>query len=201
MDPTLPASPFLDRFLAESPWSLALTMVVIAAALAWWGSRTERARPILAGVAVLLGAALVLAIAAWRTSPGEHAAARVRTLVAAAETADLDALRDCFDGNASVHYGSPEAPADGLDRLMDTAEMLRGRHRIERNDVARLDLATLGPDRGAVMLACRTTTASSYGPIPTRWWIEVARGPDGEWRIDRIAWLSVMDRAPERGMR
>jgi hypothetical protein len=201
MDPTLPTSPFLDRFLAESPWSLALPMLAVAAALAWWGSRNDRVRPILAGVAVLLGAALVLAVAAWRTSPGEHAAARVLALVAAAEAADLDALRACFAAETSVHYGSPEAPADGLDRLMGTAEMLKGRHRIERNDVARLDFATLGPDRGAVILACRTTTASSYGPIPTRWWIEAARGPDGEWRIDRIAWLSVMDRVPERGMR
>ncbi|MFM1936531.1 MAG: hypothetical protein RI990_1490 [Planctomycetota bacterium] len=201
MDPTLPTSPFLDRFLAESPWSLALPMLAVAAALAWWGSRNDRVRPILAGVAVLLGAALVLAVAAWRTSPGEHAAARVRALVAAAEAADLDALRACFAAETSVHYGSPEAPADGLDRLMGTAEMLKGRHRIERNDVARLDFATLGPDRGAVILACRTTTASSYGPIPTRWWIEATRGPNGEWRIDRIAWLSVMDRVPERGMR
>jgi hypothetical protein len=36
--------------------------------------------------------------------------------------------------------------------------------------------------------------------VPTRWWIEVVRGADGEWRIDRLAWLQVLDRTPERGM-
>ena len=51
-----------------------------------------------------------------------------------------------------------------------------------------------------MILGCRTQTASSYGPVPTRWWIEVVRGADGQWRIDRLAWLQVLDRSPERGM-
>jgi hypothetical protein len=28
----------------------------------------------------------------------------------------------------------------------------------------------------------------------------VVRGPDGEWRIDRLAWLEVLGRSPDRGM-
>ena len=200
MDPELPASPLLVRLLAESPWTLAMPLIALAAGLAWWGSRRDQAKPILVGVGMLLAAAATLGGAALWTSPGEHAAMQVRALVAAAEAGDVPGIRACFDGNASMHYGSPSAPGDDLDRLMAAAESLSGRHRIERNDVTRLDFATAADDRGIVILGCRTQTASSYGPVPTRWWIEVVRGTDGQWRIDRLAWLQVLDRAPERGM-
>jgi hypothetical protein len=200
MDPELPTSPFLVRWFAESPWTLAMPLIAAAAALAWWGSRREQAKPILAGVGLLLAAAAAVASAALWTSPGEHAVARVRALVAAAEAGDLAAIRACFGADASMHYGSPEAPGDDLERLMAAAESLAGRHRIERNDVTRLDYATAGDDRGIVILGCRTQTASTYGPVPSRWWIEVVRGPDGEWRIDRLAWLEVLGRSPDRGM-
>jgi hypothetical protein len=200
MDPELPASPLLVRLFAESPWTLAFPMMVLAAGLAWWGTRTERARPILAGVALLLGAAGVLAIAAFVTSPGEQAAIRVRALVAAAEGADLDAVRACFAPDASMHYGSPQSPGDDLARLMRAAEGLRGRNRIESNSVTELQLATAADDRGIVLLGCRTSTASSYGAVPTRWWIEVRRQPDGQWLIERLAWLSAMGQPPQRGM-
>lgn len=199
MDIELPASPILERFLAESPWSLALPLVVVAAALAWWGARNDRARPILAGAALLLVAAGALAIAHWRTSPGERAAAAARDLVAAAEAADMDRIRACFAPDASLHYGSPQNPGEDLDRLMAAAEALRGRRRIESNDITRLDIATVDGDRGIAMLGCRTEVASGYGPIPTLWWIEVRRMPDGGWKIDRLAWLRLLNQVPDRG--
>lgn len=197
MEPELPASPFLDRWFAEAPWGIAFPLLVTAAVLAWWGARNERARPIMAGVGCLLAAAATLLVAAMRTSPGEHAAATVRELVERAEAADIDGIHALLSHDASFHHGSPRSPGQDTDRLMRATETLRGRHRIDSNDITRLDLATIAPDRGAVVLACRTTTASSWGPVPTRWWIEVVRTPDGEWRIDRIAWLALMDRAPD----
>lgn len=200
MEPELPASPPIDRWFAEGPWTIAFPMLVAGAVLAWWGARNDRARPIMAGVGCLLGAAAVLAIAAARTSPGEHAAATVRELVRCAEAADVEGIEALLAPGASFHHGGPRSPGQGMGRLMQAVETLRGRHRIESNDVTRLDLATLAPDRGAVTLACRTTTSSSWGPVPTRWWIEVARTPAGEWRIDRIAWLAIMDRAPDPSM-
>ncbi len=197
MEPDLPPSPILDRWFAEGPWTVAFPLLVAGAILAWWGARNDRARPIMAGVGCLLAAAGALAIAAVRTSPGEHAAYAVRELVARAEAADVEGIQALLSPDASFHHGSPRSPGQGVDRLMRAAETLRSRHRIDSNDVTRLELATLSPDRGAVVLACRTTTASSWGPVPTRWWIEVARTPAGDWRIDRIAWLALMDRAPD----
>lgn len=199
MDPQLPASPFLDATFAERPWTLALPLLMVAAGLAWWGTRTDRARPILAGAALVLAAAATVAAAALRTSPGEHAAETVRALVDAAERGDVEGIRACMAEDASMHYGGPESPGDDLGRLMRAAESLGGRNRIESNDVTELSLATAGPDRGVVLLGCRTATVSSWGPVPTRWWIEVRRGPDGRWLVDRLAWISLAGQAPSRG--
>lgn len=199
MDPQLPASPFLDGTFAEHPWPLALPLLLAAAGLAWWGTRTERAKPILAGAGLVLAAAATLAAAAMRTSPGEHAAETVRALVAAAERGDVEGIRACMAEDASMHYGGPESPGDDLGRLMRAAESLAGRNRIESNDVTELSIATAAPDRGVVLLGCRTATTSSYGAVPTRWWIEVRLGPDGRWLIDRLAWISLAGQPPARG--
>ena len=199
MDPDLPASPLLVRLFAESPWTLAFPLVVAAAALGWWGARNERVKPILAGAGLLLAAAGTLAIAAFRVSPGEHAAETVRALVAAAERADLDALRAQFADDATMHYGSPQAPGDDIGHLMRAAGSLRDRRRIESNAITELSIATAAGDRGIVMLGCRTEVVSGYGAIPTRWWIEVRRMPDGRWLIDRLAWLRLLNQAPDRG--
>lgn len=199
MDAELPSSPLLTRLFAESPWTAAFPLLAVAAALAWWGSRNDRVRPILAAIGLVLASAAILALAAFRTSPGEHAAEAVRALVDAAERADLDALRARFAPDATMHYGSPQAPGDDLDAIMRAAESLRGRRRIESNAITELAFATLADDRGAVTLGCRTEVASGYGPIPTRWWIEVRRMPDGRWLIDRLAWLRLLGQAPDRG--
>ena len=47
----LPSTPLFTALFAESPWTLAFPILVVAAALAWWGARTDRVRAILAGVA------------------------------------------------------------------------------------------------------------------------------------------------------
>lgn len=199
MDPEFPTSPFLDRIFAESPWTLALPFLAVAAALAWWGARNDRARPILVAAALTCAAAATLAVAAFRVSPGERAAETVGFLVAAAERGDLESLRACMAPDATMHYGGPQSPGDGIEGLMRAAESLRGRHRIESNSVTELSIATVDAGRGAVLLGCRTATASSFGAIPTRWWIEVARQPDGRWLIDRLAWISLAGQVPQRG--
>lgn len=198
METILPTSPLLIRLFAESPWTLAFPMLGAAAILAWWGVRAERVRPILVAVGLLLVAAATLAIAAMRVSPGEHAAAAVRDLVSAAELADIPGVRNAFAEDATMHYGSPQAPGDDLERLMRAAETLAGRHRIQRNSITELDYATLDDQRGVVILGCLTETASSFGPIPTRWYFVVRRTPDDRWKIEQIAWLKMLNQEPSR---
>ncbi|MEI6475993.1 MAG: hypothetical protein WCO75_11425 [Planctomycetota bacterium] len=200
MNLELPSSPLLVTLFAESPWTIVFPMLTIAAALAWWGARTDRVRAILAGVAMMFCAAAILALAAVQVSPGEHAQVTVRALVAAAESADLPRLRACFAPDASMHYGGPESPGDDLERLMHAAESLSGKHRIESNTITEFSIATKDASTGIVMLGCRTTTASSYGAVPTRWWIEVRRQANGEWLIDHLAWIELLNQVPARGV-
>lgn len=195
----LPSTPLLTALFAESPWTLAFPILVVAAALAWWGARTDRVRAILAGVAMMLCAAAILALAAVQVSPGEHARETVQAMVAAAESADLQRFQACFAPDASMHYGGPESPGDDLDRLMRAAESLKGKHRIESNSVTELSIATKDSECGIVLLGCRTTTASSYAAVPTRWWIEVRRQADGAWLIERLAWIELLNQVPARG--
>ena len=199
MNLELPSSPLLTAMFAESPWTIAFPMLAIAAVLAWWGARSDQVRPILAGVAMMFCAAAILALAAFQVSPGEHAQQTVKALVAAAEAADLDRLRACFAPDASMHYGGPESPGDDLERLMRAADGLKGKHRIESNTVTELSIATKDANCGIVMLGCRTTTASSYAAVPTRWWIEVRRQENGEWLIERLAWIELLNQVPARG--
>ncbi len=198
MEVELPNSPLFTRLFAESPWTLALPLLLVAAGLAWWGARREQVKPILAGVAMLLAAAGVLAIAAMRTSPGEHAAATVRALVAAAESADMQAFGSLFAEDASMHYGGPQAPGDDMTTFLRAAQSLAGRHRIESNTITELDYSTADDSTGAVLLGCRTETASGYGPIPTRWYFRVHQSPDGRWLIEQIAWLKMANQQPSR---
>ena len=65
--------------------------------------------------------------------------------------------------------------------------------------VEHIDEFEVDGDRGIAMLGCLTEVASGYGPIPTLWWIEVRRMPDGGWRIDRLAWLRLLNQVPDRG--
>ena len=199
MDVELPASPILTRLFCESPWTLAAPLLLAAAVLAWWGARNERAKPILAGVLLLLAAAGTLVIASFVTSPGEHAAQAVRTLVDAAVGADMSGIRAAFADDASMHYGGPQAPGDDIEQLMRTAERLVTRNRIERNAITELDFSTLGADSGAVILGCRTDIAGTAAAIPTRWHFEVRRQPDGRWLVERISWLSLAGGPPQRG--
>ncbi len=199
MNLELPSSPLLTSMFAESPWAVVFTMLVIAAVLAWWGARVERVRPLLAGIAMMVCAGSIFALAAFQVSPGEHAQQTVQALVAAAESADLDRFRACLAPDIFMHYGGPETPGDNLEQFMRTAKSLKGKHRIQSNTVTELSYATKDAECGIVMLGCRTTTASSYGAVPTRWWIEVRRQANGEWLIHRLLWFQLLNQIPSRG--
>jgi hypothetical protein len=199
MEPLLPSSPLVVRVLAEHPWGAVFPLLVVGAGLAWFGSRADRARLVLAGVGVLLVAAGILAGAALWRSPGEQAADAVRALVSAAERADIPAVEAAFAADASMHYGTPQAPGYDMREILRAAQALRGRHRIESNAVTELAFATVDDDTAQVVLGCRTTTQSSFGPVPNRWWMELRRQPDGRWLVERLAFLQVGSQRPGRG--
>jgi hypothetical protein len=194
VDPTLPASPLFTRVFAEHPWTPVTFLLIVGAALAWYGAHNERAKLILAGVASLLLAAGMLTLAYFVQSPGERAAEAVRHLVRCAEQADVSGVADCFTPDASIQYGSLTGTGEDMAEILRAANSLRDRHRIQSNSITHLQFATIDDDRAQVLLGCTTATAGSAGfSVPTSWWMQLARQPDGTWRINRIAFLRYMN--------
>lgn len=199
MDTELPASPLLLRLFAEHPWTVVWPLLLAGALLAWLGARNERPKQILLGVAALVVAAGVLTLASLWDSPGEQAAEAVRHLVQCAEQGDVGGVQDCFLDSATLHYGTPEAPGVDIRDIRAAAQSLGGRNRVSDNTITELQSATVDSTTAQVLLGCRTSTASSYGAVPTRWWIELVRQPGGPWRIQRLAFLSVAGQRPGPG--
>ncbi|MBM4008625.1 MAG: hypothetical protein FJ285_03430 [Planctomycetes bacterium] len=129
-------------------------------------------------------------------TPGEYAQQKVEQLVSAVVAGDVAAAKECFSERASIHVGRLNSPGEGRDRIDRAFDSFAGRHRIESNTLLSLDARTLSDDAGIVEIACRTTTASSAGAVPTRWHFEVVREQDGCWRILRITWLRLGSEVP-----
>lgn len=194
-------SDWFDNHLFAAAWPTAIVLAGLAVAAAAVAVQSGMAR-LLAPAAMLL----LLAIAApvldrLVTTPGEHAEAVVRTLVAAAETANLGGMRACFDRDASIHYGSPEAPGMDFAEIERGLSSLRAKHRIASNRITGLDARTEAGS-GIVELSCSTETASmgGMGAVPTDWTIIVRQLPDGTWAIHRLAWTRVFRDRPRASM-
>jgi hypothetical protein len=201
MDPTLPASPFFTRFLAESPWTPATLLLLLGGALAWYGAHNEKARFILAGVASLLLAAALLVIGSMWQSPGEAAAEAVRRMVACAEHADTACVASSFAPDATIQFGSNTGISEDSSIIMRAVQTLDGRNRIESNSITRLSYCTVDSTTAQVLLGCSTATASTggFGSLPTSWWLELSQQPNGEWLVSRIAFLRFANQAASRG--
>lgn len=179
---------------AEHPWTPVTLLLIVGAALAWYGAHNDRAKLIMAGVASLLVAAGMLTLAYFWQSPGERAADAVRNLVGCAERADVSGVADCFTSNASIQYGSLTGTGEDMSEILRAADTLRDRHRIQSNSITHLQFATIDGDHAQVLLGCSTSTASTAGfNVPTSWWMQLVRQPDGTWRVDRIAFLRFMN--------
>jgi hypothetical protein len=183
-------------WIAEhSGWLLLLCGAAVVAT-AWLGLRRGSMR-LVACAAGPLAVGLLAMVIAWQVvTPAEHAEQTVERLVAAVVAGDVAAAKDCFSERASIHVGRLNSPGEGRERIDRAFDSFAGRHRIESNTLLSLDANTLAADVGEVEIACRTTTASSLGAVPTRWHFEVVLETDGVWRILRITWLRVGNEVP-----
>lgn len=192
---------WLDNHLFAGAWPTAIVLAGLAIGVAALAVQSGMVR-LLAVAALFLVAAVAAPIAdRFVTTPGEHAEAVVRTLVAAAETANLGGMRGCFDRDGSIHYGSPESPGMDFAEIDRGLASLRGKHRIAANRITTLDARTEAGE-GVVDLSCSTETASmaGMGAVPTDWIIRVRQLPDGTWAIHRLVWTRVFRDRPRASM-
>lgn len=191
-----PPQGFFTRYLLENPWPAVVMLALIALALARFGRDRDDRRLLLGALGCAVAGAAVFLVSWLVTTPAEHARRVTSEIVAAAEAGNLNAMRALFAPDASIHPGSLSTP--GLER----AEIDRGidalgdRHRIESNTVTALRAGTVDADTAVAELGCLTTTASSYGTVPSTWLFRVERGADGRWRVRRLACVAIAGRAP-----
>jgi hypothetical protein len=194
--PDPPSVSLLTRYVLENPWPLGLGWLAVAVGVAWVGLRAQRPRQMWVAAAVAVAAALVFAAASLVTTAGEHARGVVIGVVDAVVEADVAGAGAYLTDDAVLTYGSPGNPGLPRSVIEQRIGQLQG---IASNTITRLAAHSESADRAVVELACRTTPQIGLGPIPTSWWIEVERQPDGTWKIDRITWVSILGRGPESG--
>lgn len=189
---------FVNAWLLENPYPLAIGLGAIAGAVAWRGlSLGSRAHLLVAALAALLGTAAVLVGRAVVT-PGEHARAVVEELIACAEIAAVDDAATLFTPNAVMNYERRENQGVPIDAIRRALRTLQGVNRIESNRTTSLSCETLDADTGEVVFSCSTVVARSMGAVPTVWIARVRRGatPDAPWRIDRLTFRSLYGKPP-----
>lgn len=192
---------WLDNHLFAGAWPTAVVLAGLAVGVAALAVQSGVARLLIVAALLLMGAIAAPIADRLVTTPGEHADALVRALVAAAEAGNLGAMRGCFDRDGSIHYGSTESPGMDFAEIDRGLASLRGRHRIASNRITTLDART-DAGEGIVDLSCSTETASmgGMGAVPTDWIIHVRRLPDGTWAIHRLVWTRVFRDRPRASM-
>ena len=192
---------WFDNHLFAGAWPTAIVLAGLAAGVAALAVRTGIARLLIVAALPVVGAIAAPIADHLIITPGEHAEAVVRTLVSAAETANLGGMRGCFDRDGSIHYGSAESPGMDFAEIDRGLASLRGKHRIASNRITTLDARTEA-GMGVVDLSCSTETASmgGMGAVPTDWIITVRQLPDGTWAIHRLVWTRVFRDRPRASM-
>jgi len=194
--PDPPSTSLVTTYLFENPWPLIGALLAVAAILLWRGLREGLGRMAMAGVVAALLAVVVFLASVVVTTPGEHARALVRTMVSAAEEGDIRTITLLFGDDATLHFDRPENPGYAIDSLNRAASTLADINRIESNSITQFRAYTVDADSAIVHLGCRTTTVASRGPVGSRWVIHVGRDADGQWRIERITCVSIMNQPP-----
>lgn len=209
MDPAapvsmLPAAPFFERWLLESPWLLMGVLVVLGVLGFLALSRQGRSRP--AAGALILGlvlAAMAFSISALVTTPRETLQGLTRDTIAAAATADTRRLGDLLEPQARAILPSPlPSVGGGRDALLDAVRQYPGgEYPIREHSVSAVQAVIDGPNtaRTQVRVWARLNKEQAFydAPIGSWWRLSWRRDPGsgpgqwGPWRITTIEMLQL----------
>ncbi|MHC5003323.1 MAG: Cif family virulence factor [Planctomycetota bacterium] len=192
--PDPPQVGLLTRYLLENPYPLGGVLLLVAIVAAWTGLRDGlRGR---LGVAALLGllAAAVLIVGTLVVTAGEHGERVTRDFVDAVVAEDLVGADNLLTDDAAIAFGSPQNPGLGKEAIRDRLSDVARGWDITSNRCSVLRGYGTAADEAEVHLTCWTEVDGDYGPTVTQWVLRARRQDDGEWRIRRLAWISVNGR-------
>ena len=185
---------FTDWVL-ENPYPLAVIGIVVGICMLWASRGGGQNRQRLSGLVAIGIAALLLLIGALVETAGEEAELLTEQLVEDAVAGDVDAVLDQFAANAGFGLSSPKSAPFAVEVVGDQVRSLVGRYSIQSNRITRLSAYTISGDKAEVRFSCSTDTGDGFA-TPTTWIAEYERQDDGELKIVRLTWMSVMGNKP-----
>ena len=194
--PDPPAAGLLTRYVFENPYPLGAGLLLFAAIWGWLALRDGRLDRVRLTVLPLVLGAGVLAAGWGVVTAGERGRVLVRDLSDLVVARDLVGAVNQFADAATIHLGSPHNVGHDLDYLRGALSDLVARYAIESNRITSLDAYTTGADDATIHMACFTETNRFGGA--SQLVIDVARQPDGTWKIVRLTLVSVNGQPPGR---
>ncbi len=194
------AAGLVTLYLLENPYPVGLVLLGFGGGWMWVAMRAgRRERLPVAGLLMVAGAA-VFATARLVVTSGEHGRELTLALVGSAVSADIDRARELFAPDATLAFGAPTNPRHSRAVIERLIEQLDGRRRIESNTIFKLVAHSRTRREARVELSCVTTLVGGYGPHRTQWVLEIARQPDGTWKVTHVRWAIINGRPPAAGV-
>lgn len=200
--PPLPAPPWVEATLFESPWTAVVGVLAVGLAAAWVVNRAGQGRRavLVALVSASLAGGLV-ASASLVITDRETVIARTREAVAAVARGDADAAERILHPSVALTLPGNRTDLTKADIVERVRTDMNGRFAV-RDRAARLSAlrATLDGAGVARTQARIGAVHEATGFPATTWWIfGWRRGEDGVWRLSSLE-MQQLDGAPS-GMR
>ncbi len=198
--PEPPAVGWVTRFLFENPYPVGVTLLLVAAAMAWRGMREGRANVLKAAIVVAPLGGAVLLTGALVTTSGEHAKRVTRDLVDAAVASNVSAAMKCLASDATLSFGSPKNPSFDVNSIQQRLQRVLPRYQIKSNRITMLKGYSESWDAAVVHLVCWTEVEQGFGPMISSWVLRVEHQPDGWWEVTHLTCVSINNRTPTPNM-
>lgn len=192
--PPLPTTTGLAHYTLESPWALALVLVV-AAGLCWMfvvPMSRGRAGRIGAAVLALLGIGVVV-LANLVDTPREkvqHAVVGLVDAIATGDTRRADALLTPAAAIYDFEGSSPIDKASILERV-STDFGHGGKYELADRAVLEAQIAVDSAASAKTQIKVRVSSKDWGGPYISWWRMDLSRDGDGPWRVSGIQPISL----------
>lgn len=202
--PALPAPPWLEANLFETPWML--VMVLLLGVMAgYFVLRASRPREALMCAAAGPGLALLVAVLSFAvTTEREKLARLVDEFVASIARADADAVRSGLLDSATLRLMGRDTNWSTPDLVAQVESKMKGTYAV-KNRVATVSRVSVSVDgENVARTQFRVAAVSDAMGVPVgMWWLmhwrkEAAGGRGGEevWRVSGMELLSVDGLSP-----
>lgn len=195
----MPAGSFIDRWVLEQPWPMALGLVGAAIAAVFVMSRRDEFRKgLVAGAGLALAGVIVLLTGLFITTTREHLYARGRAFVNAVVAGDSTAVGELLGTNVELAARGSPATDDGRALIQSVTEAsdALGITNISYSPIGGVvDGPSLAQTRFVLRVSSSHRPYQGY-PMTMTWNAGWTRAADGTWRIKSLDLVEFSDAVP-----